>query len=295
VTKRRRRKHGAFDPDYRRKKWRGTAFSPRRSSLNLTQFSLAVVTLGLIGAYVAPPTAPYMRTTGGLVIGMGIAFVTWILLSVILLIITRRREPAPVPTTVTLNAIERESAARVRLSSPAVTISAEMPKTESGSQWVASPNEYPRPRVYTSTTDKGRALEEEVANIINTLVKDVKATARGGSNDGGVDVVVLRGEKLVGIVQCKNTPGKKITPDEVRAFITVKNQWGVRKAYFVTTGNFSRGVRQIGEDHGIEMIDIDNLNKMRKMANRARLHQHTILMSPQTPNDVHVQRGRDTR
>lgn len=113
---------------------------------------------------------------------------------------------------------------------------------------------------------KPRDFEHEIAWLLNTLTR-YKAIPVGGAGDGGVDVKVYEGEKLVGVVQCKRYHrGRPLSPNHVRELYAVKAQFNVKTAYLVTTTRFTPQTRAEAERLGIKLIDNDKLEAMRKQA-----------------------------
>lgn len=90
----RRRKKGPFDPDYRRKEWRDTAFAPKNSTLDISQLSLIFALLVTAAVYVQfeDHLASNLIGTGGIILG-AVTLFTWIAVALALLRITRRRIP----------------------------------------------------------------------------------------------------------------------------------------------------------------------------------------------------------
>lgn len=118
-----------------------------------------------------------------------------------------------------------------------------------------------------SNAEVGREFEHEVARIINAVTK-YKAIVVGGSGDGGVDIQLYAGDKLAGIVECKRYKGA-VPPVYIRAFHTVKLQYGIPHAFIVTTGRFSSATREEAEALGIRLVDGKQLAKMRGKAQAA--------------------------
>lgn len=76
---------GVFDPDYRRKGWRNSAFVPRRrGSVGITRLVGAVVVLIWVGLFQFPPTVPLMKTTQGIAISAVIGLIVWIVLAMLI-------------------------------------------------------------------------------------------------------------------------------------------------------------------------------------------------------------------
>lgn len=117
-----------------------------------------------------------------------------------------------------------------------------------------------------------RDFEHEVAWLINVLTGQ-KAIVVGGAGDGGVDIKVFSGEKLVGIVQCKRyDPEKFLAPMFIRELSACKQRFNVRTAVMVTTAHFTQDTRQEARQYGVKLIDRDDLVRMRMEA-RAKVER----------------------
>lgn len=107
-------------------------------------------------------------------------------------------------------------------------------------------------------------FEYEVAAIISTLTGN-RAEVVGGSGDGGVDIKVFNGKKLVGVVQCKQlSPNKAVRPGYIRELKAVKHYHHVDKAYLVSTGYFTPKSINLAKELGVSIIDGERLQKMRR-------------------------------
>lgn len=243
-----RRKRGALDPDYRTKGWNKSAFAPKNSELGVTQLSLAISFLAFFSLYLIPETKPKLMTMQGVAIAGGGAFVMWIVLALLFRRWAWRRvqprqaledEPQPV-------GFEFEDTAPQPPPAPA-----------------------PQPAKDTQTVS-AKSFEYEVAELLNILTP-YKAITVGGAGDGGVDVKVYNGERLVGIVQCKRyNPKSPIAPGHVRELYAVKSQFGVKTAYLVTSSRFTPDTEKEAARLGIKLVDGAELERMRQKA-RAQL------------------------
>jgi restriction system protein len=109
-----------------------------------------------------------------------------------------------------------------------------------------------------------REFEREVARIIEAQTGHTTQVI-GGSGDEGVDIRVLKGQKLVGIVQCKYyAPTKTLPPQFIREAATVKRIHSVERAYLVTTARFSDAARQQAKSLGVSLIDGDDLRRAKE-------------------------------
>ncbi len=107
-------------------------------------------------------------------------------------------------------------------------------------------------------------FEREVAKVISHWTGKY-AVVTGGARDGGVDIEVYDGTRLVGIVQCKrHSPKSALSPMYIRELKTVKELRGVKIAYLVTTARFSYNSRWLANDLDIRLIDGSALEKMKR-------------------------------
>ena len=98
---------------------------------------------------------------------------------------------------------------------------------------------------------------EQVVEVIMQRKGYQQVQRVGGSGDLCVDVQALnrRGEKTV--VQCKRYAAmRKVSSKEMQQFIGMasvehKAKWGI----YVTTSSYTKDARNLGEKHGIELID----------------------------------------
>lgn len=262
----RRRKRGMFDPDYRTKGWNKSTFAPKNSSLSITQLSLAIAFLLFVSLYFIPATKPFMMTMPGLIAaGVG-ALVLWIVLALLLRRWAGRRVKQPSqPTEITFDEPDE-------LAPPEVKPSVDAHKSVSASPLISPVDAQIQERrarlqgVIEPTAMTPRDFEHEVAWVLNTIT-DYKAVPVGGAGDRGVDVKVYRGSKLVGIVQCKRfTTKSPVAPGHIRELSTVKNQFGVKTAYLVTTSRFTPDTEREAAKLGIKLIDGEEWERMRKRA-----------------------------
>lgn len=106
-------------------------------------------------------------------------------------------------------------------------------------------------------------FEYEVAQLIQRLTNK-KTEVVGGAGDKGIDIKVLDGNRLVGIVQCKNlAPNKSVYPSHIRDLNTVKHYNQVNIAYLVSTGKFSEESYRLAKELGVRLIDGKALHRMR--------------------------------
>lgn len=117
-----------------------------------------------------------------------------------------------------------------------------------------------------SHAERGREFEEQVARLINAGSR-YKAVVVGGANDGGVDIQLLYGADLIGVVQCKRYKGL-VPPDAVRSLATVMRQQQVRIGYLFTTGRFSENTCAEAEALGIRLIDGERFEELKRKADQ---------------------------
>jgi len=109
-----------------------------------------------------------------------------------------------------------------------------------------------------------KEFEEFVALIFVRLGYSVEVT--GGSNDGGIDVVVKK-DNRTSLVQCKNYRTSKVTLSMVRDFYGAMNaDLNFEAGYFITTGIFTLEAKHFAEDKPIELIDGSRLMEYVNMA-----------------------------
>lgn len=107
-----------------------------------------------------------------------------------------------------------------------------------------------------------RQFEEAVAHMIAEQGYQTKVV--GGAGDHGVDVKVFNAQgRLVGVVQCKRRrPGRALSPEHVRALATVRDDFRVNIAYLATTTHFTEETRLYAKQHGVRLIDGDDLKRI---------------------------------
>lgn len=141
------------------------------------------------------------------------------------------------------------------------------PKYTSGgvASWMPAP-QYQRGTGFEfdlSSPTAYRDFEREVAYLIHKQT-GLRTEVVGGAGDQGIDIKVFNGERLVGIVQCKNyAPNAILGPNLVREMIGVKHVVGVKTAYLVTSGRFSEGAKHLARQHNIKLLDGSDLAEIR--------------------------------
>lgn len=94
----------------------------------------------------------------------------------------------------------------------------------------------------------GEAFRRQGYSVIETPV----------GPDGGVDLVLRKdGEKTY--VQCKHWKSYKVGIDKVRALLGSMAAGGADHGVLVTTGNFTSSAIQFGRQHGIKLINGEDL------------------------------------
>lgn len=99
-------------------------------------------------------------------------------------------------------------------------------------------------------------FEEEVAWVFARLFS-LKPQRVGGKGDGGIDINLYNDRgTLVGIVQAKRYGANKtLNPSFLRELDSCKRRLGVRRAFLVTTAQFSAETRQQAKNMGIDLVD----------------------------------------
>lgn len=118
-------------------------------------------------------------------------------------------------------------------------------------------------------------FEEYTAELFKVM--GFKTEIVGGSNDGGIDIIVKK-EDVTSFVQCKRYREKnKITPSQVRDFyggIADKLNGGI--GYFVTTSYFTEKAKEFAKERRIELVDGDRLVEYMKQTNVGVSKEGTI-------------------
>ena len=224
----------SLDPDYRKKGWNKSQYKPknRKSGSNISELAGGIATIIVVVVY----GGLYLLTSipVGTLWGIGIGFVVWFILYIIIALQIRKRE---------WNRIQRAMAKEETTQTPSFT-----PKTVTR-----------QARVTPLETLSPSEFEREIAWLSNAITP-AKAVVVGGAGDGGVDIELHENGKLVGIVQCKRyDPNRILQPDHIRAFYATKTQCGVNRAYLVTTARVSKQSRQEAQRLGIQLMAGDEL------------------------------------
>jgi hypothetical protein len=123
-----------------------------------------------------------------------------------------------------------------------------------------------------SANERAKLFEHEVASIFNVGTA-WRAVVAGGSGDGGVDILLFEGNRVVGVVQCKMYKGV-VPPMFVRELATVRQVHNAKIAYLVTTGYFSDSTREEAKRLNIKLVDHEKLQELRQKARqRAQAHR----------------------
>jgi len=252
-----RRHRGIFDPDYRREGWNQSIFAPKNSPFSITQVA-SLLALMLFGAlYAIPFTRPMFFTAEGLLGGLFIFYTSWIIFGILI----RRFEGRRISQRLRSDQPAEETTAISNDTEPIE----ELPKTDPIKAQIQARKESLRGAIEQQTMH-WQDFEHEVAWLIN-VTTDQKAIVTGGAGDGGVDIKVYSGKRLVGIVQCKRyDPNSTLPPGYIRELYAAKQQHGVRTAYLVTTARFGAQAHVQAKALGIQLIDGEKLIRMRKNA-----------------------------
>lgn len=104
-----------------------------------------------------------------------------------------------------------------------------------------------------------REFEYFVANLFRSLGYKVQVTS--GSNDGGKDIILHKGNKMKFVEvkrYTKNSIGRPLIQKLHSAIVDADAVGG----YFVTLSNFNKNARQYAANKNIELIDGDKLIHM---------------------------------
>lgn len=103
-----------------------------------------------------------------------------------------------------------------------------------------------------------KEFEHLVGRVFRT--RGYSSTVTGGSGDGGVDVLVLRGETKI-IVSCKRY-AEVVPPMFVRDLYGTMLHEGATEGFLVTSGRFGPGTHEFIQGKPITLIDGDALCKI---------------------------------
>lgn len=92
--------------------------------------------------------------------------------------------------------------------------------------------------------------------------------ARGGGNDGGIDVVVIKGSNRF-LVQCKQWRTQRVGVTVVRELYGVVVARKAAGGIVVTCGDFTLEARRFAQDSGVELIDGVTLASLIRDVDRA--------------------------
>jgi restriction endonuclease Mrr len=114
-------------------------------------------------------------------------------------------------------------------------------------------------------------FEKEVGWVFARLFP-VKPQLVGGIGDGGIDLNLYdTSGTLVGIVQAKRYGANKtLKPSFLRELDSCKRRLGVRRAFLVTTAQFSAETRQQAKDMGIDLVDGKLFEEWRAKAGKTK-------------------------
>lgn len=88
--------------------------------------------------------------------------------------------------------------------------------------------------------------------------KGYRIDERGGSGDGGVDIVAVQGREKV-LIQCKHWKTWRVGPSVVRQMYGVLIHESASRAVIVTTGTFTEAAREFAAEKPIQLIEGDEL------------------------------------
>ena len=108
-----------------------------------------------------------------------------------------------------------------------------------------------------------RGFEELVATIFKSQSFDVELTPE--SRDGGVDVIAVRNNKLIGsetfLIQCKRYTAQKVSIGAVQRLWGAVNQYKASKGLLITTSSFTTPAKEVvrSSNQRILLKDYQNL------------------------------------
>lgn len=106
-----------------------------------------------------------------------------------------------------------------------------------------------------------KIFEEVVADIYKDY--GYNAICTGYSKDGGIDVILSKDNKTIG-VQVKRTKNN-IKVEQIRALLGSLLINNYQSGIFISTSNFQRGANTIGESNSIELVSGDKFyNKLKE-------------------------------
>jgi restriction system protein len=85
--------------------------------------------------------------------------------------------------------------------------------------------------------------------------KGYRVEERGGTGDGGIDLLMRSPKGELVAVQCKRWKEWQVGAPRIREFVGALAQANVRHGVFVTSGRFSRPAKETAAKTGIHLID----------------------------------------
>lgn len=98
----------------------------------------------------------------------------------------------------------------------------------------------------------------------------------GGGADGGVDLVLTRGDETF-FVQCKQWRAFKVGVDTVRELYGVMAARGATEGFVVTSGRFTSDARQFTQGRKIHLVDGAQLLAMVQLVHQSRLAAAAVI------------------
>jgi hypothetical protein len=236
-----RRSRGVLDPDYRKAGWSQSRYAPKNSSISITQVATLIgIVAGFLFVIGVPLLLPQTKLHIQSIYGLAAAFILWAFVTGISGWIIRNQE---------FHRLRKLYGLRTdaELNAPEV-----IKRRETAQQRAKAAG----------------AFEQEVASVLRRLTKH-QIRVVGGRGDGGVDLEVVDGNTIVGIVQCKQyKEDYALPPSHIRELSAVKAQRGVAVAYLVTTARFSSSSREEAARYGIKLIDGATLVELKTKADK---------------------------
>jgi len=144
--------------------------------------------------------------------------------------------------------------------------------------------------VYSVATDKaGNVLADMTWRDFELLVGEafrlrgfVVTETGGGGADGGVDLMLRRGNELF-LVQCKQWRALKVSVSTVRELYGVMAARGAAGGFVVTSGTFTQDAKSFAEGRNMELIEGRVLVNMIEQARAARQSNPVVSVRAAAP------------
>jgi restriction system protein len=107
-----------------------------------------------------------------------------------------------------------------------------------------------------------RQFEQLVADAYKA--KGYRVEERGGSADGGIDLLMRAPTGELVAVQCKRWKEWQVGAPRIREFVGAMTQERIDRGIFITSGRFSRPAQEAGTKMGIQLLDGSDLLELIK-------------------------------